>query len=107
MSRVEIGTSISHNYNPVDGTKGHIFANGEPHKSHARYFREKVIFKQPFNNNPEVAVGFSKLETDKEYNTRVGVYASNITRDSFEIVYYTWYDTNFYQFRSIWIAVGC
>ena len=99
MTRTEIGESHEYDFFWID----HEFANSSKTKINygRRNHHEKVTFKQPFTQIPKVIVGFSKIDTDKEFNTRVGVQPLNITKHGFIIETYTWWTTKFYKFKTM------
>jgi hypothetical protein len=71
-----------------------------------REHREVVTFSKTFNSPPEVMVAISGLDIDEAKNSRVRVYAQNITEEGFDLVFSTWDDTTLYTVRATWLAFG-
>jgi H-type lectin domain len=75
-------------------------------RSGEREHREAITFSKTFSSPPEVMVAISGLDIDEAKNSRVRVYAQNITEEGFDLVFTTWDDTTLYTVRATWLAFG-
>jgi hypothetical protein len=71
-----------------------------------RYFRVHATFGKTFVTPPGVSLGLMSIDELNTTNTRVNVYAENITKDGFDIVYLAWGDSIMYGVGASWVAVG-
>lgn len=66
----------------------------------------RVNFSQKFNQVPKVTVSLRSLDTNKDYNTRVKVYTSDIDKTGFTIHADSWSNTQLYSAGVSWVAIG-
>lgn len=66
-----------------------------------------VSFDTPFppGTKPTVSVGLSHLDVDKSANTRIKVYAYDITHEGFWMSFDTWGDTKIWGVSASWVAL--
>jgi hypothetical protein len=69
-----------------------------------RKYTIEVNFLKPFENKPDVVVGVSALDVDKNINVRYSVNPKSISRDGFTIEAATWGDTKIFAICGFWIA---
>lgn len=64
----------------------------------------EVNFLKPFENKPDVVVGVSALDADKNLNVRYSIAAKSISRDGFTIEVATWGDSKIFTICGFWVA---
>ncbi|KAI8898417.1 hypothetical protein BC833DRAFT_589849 [Globomyces pollinis-pini] len=65
---------------------------------------KSIDFTNPFKSIPIVNCWIKKLDIDKDRNTRVDVSAVNITKNGFEIVGKSWWDSQTFEIVIGWEA---
>lgn len=68
------------------------------------YYTVPVTFPQPFATPPEIMTAISRLDDESTTNTRIEVYAENITTTGFTMVFHKWHITKVYSVTASWIA---
>ena len=63
-----------------------------------------VSFPRAFSAKPNVMIGLTLIDTDKNYNVRVKVSAEKITRKGFEVNFSPWDKSITYQLAVNWMA---
>ena len=71
-----------------------------------REFVERIAFPRRFEPPPQVAVGLTSLDVDREKNTRVAIEARNVDPEGFDLVFRTWSDTILHGAGADWVALG-
>lgn len=71
-----------------------------------KYYVAHVTFTDSFASIPTVFVAFSRQDIESTYNTRVEVYAENLTTSGFDLVMHKWSTTIVYSITASWIAYG-
>ncbi|CAH0055465.1 unnamed protein product [Clonostachys solani] len=66
----------------------------------------RVNFSQKFSQVPKVTVSLRSVDTNKDYNTRVKVYTSDIDKTGFTIHADSWSNTQLYSAGVSWVAIG-
>lgn len=74
-------------------------------ESGVRDSRVYIKFNIKFEKIPHVHVGLSYLDTGNEANTRIKVYAENISKEGFELVFGTWADSIVWGAEANWMAI--
>jgi hypothetical protein len=69
-----------------------------------RKYTIEVNFLKPFENKPDVVVGVSALDADKNTNVRYSVNPKSISRDGFTIEIATWGETKIFTICGFWVA---
>ena len=69
-----------------------------------RTFTVEVNFLKPFENKPDVVVGVSALDADKNLNVRYSIAPKSISRDGFTVEVATWGDSKIYTICGFWVA---
>jgi len=64
----------------------------------------EVNFLKPFENKPDVVVGVSALDADKNQNARYSVNAKSVSRDGFTIEISTWGESKIFTICGFWVA---
>lgn len=64
----------------------------------------EVNFLKPFENKPDVVVGVSALDADKNLNVRYSIAPKSISRDGFTVEVATWGDSKIYTICGFWVA---
>lgn len=65
-----------------------------------------VRFKTRFASPPQVVIGLTKIDIDKNHNARISVEAKDIGTESFQVDFKTWSDTHVYGVEVSWFAYG-
>ena len=63
-----------------------------------------IEFDVKFKKAPKVMVSISLLDTERDTNLRVNVYAEHINTSGFDLRIAIWDDTQLYRLRSSWIS---
>lgn len=63
-----------------------------------------VDFETPFTKKPQIILGITQIDADKEFNTRYNVEAISISRDKFTIRVRTWADSKLFSISGYWLA---
>ena len=63
-----------------------------------------IKFKRKFLRQPSVSVAISGLDVDREFNTRVKSWASNIDKEGLNLNYQAWDNTKIYGISLSWTA---
>ncbi|SFE57575.1 H-type lectin domain-containing protein [Roseivivax sediminis] len=74
--------------------------------SGTRERRQRVVFSEAFSDVPSVHVALALWDFDSSANIRADLYADNVGRDGFEMVFRTWADTRVARVRTSWLAIG-
>jgi hypothetical protein len=69
-----------------------------------RTYSAHITFSQSFSAVPIVRVSLRGADVDHERNFRLDVWAENVTRDGFDLVYSTWHDSIVYGATATWVA---
>ena len=69
-----------------------------------RKFTIEVNFLKPFENKPDVVVGVSALDADKNENIRYTVNPKSVSRDGFTVEVTTWGTTKIFTICGFWVA---
>eukprot|EP01017_Pseudomicrothorax_dubius_P001588 TRINITY_DN0_c557_g1_i2.p1 TRINITY_DN0_c557_g1~~TRINITY_DN0_c557_g1_i2.p1 ORF type:complete len:120 (+),score=32.44 TRINITY_DN0_c557_g1_i2:42-401(+) len=80
----------------------HAFETGHG----VRKDEHKVVFSTPYPKAPIVIVSLSGLDASHSTNTRIRVYAQDVTNLGFTAVYETWDNTKIFGVSASWIAIG-
>lgn len=72
-----------------------------------RFARRFVTFPQSYGLIPAVQVSISMFDFDQGANQRADLYAEDVTREGFTLVFKTWGDTRVARLRADWLAIGC
>lgn len=64
----------------------------------------EVNFLKPFENKPDVVLGVSALDADKNNNIRYSVNPKSISRDGFIVEITTWSETKIFTICGFWMA---
>jgi hypothetical protein len=76
------------------------------HKPGERSCTYHVAFPTSFESPPLVTVSLKMIDIDKNFNDRIVVDSANITRDGFDAIFATWWDTIVYNAEMSWTAIG-
>ena len=71
-----------------------------------RLVRRTVLFSEPFRAPPTVQTAVELWDMDRQSNQRGDLFAENVARDRFELVFKTWGDTRVARLRASWLAIG-
>jgi hypothetical protein len=71
-----------------------------------RRLRVKVGFASPFRSAPLVHLGLCGFDISEHDCARLTVEAQNVTREGFEIVLGTWFNTRLWRVEVNWLALG-
>ena len=82
----------------IDG----IYWDIEP--SDWRTFKKRINFEQKYERVPRVMTIINKLDSDKNYNLRISVFAGNVDTSGFDLTIQTWADTIIYGVRISWMS---
>jgi len=85
-------------------TPGWPLATSTP--SAEAYYVTHVTFAQSFSSVPTISVSLYRLDSGVTTNTRIDVYAENITTTGFDLVMHKWHTTLIYECGASWIAYG-
>ena len=69
-----------------------------------RSITKHIEFDVKFKKTPKVMVSISLLDTERDTNLRVNVYAEHINTSGFDLRIATWDDTKLYRLRASWIS---
>ncbi len=108
-----INTSCSSNSEIQTGTVGAMYFDDKSwitdtiNPGDTRTVRKYIPFKKDFKNAPKVFVSLKGIDTDKNFNTRLNLYADTltITNKGFDLIISTWADTKIYYADANWFAV--
>jgi hypothetical protein len=64
-----------------------------------------VKFDKPFTSKPQIILGVTSVDGEKDANLRYDVKADAVTRDGFTIQIRTWADTKIFMLGGSWLAV--
>jgi len=64
----------------------------------------QVNFLKPFENKPDVVVGISSIDVDKNTATKYAVKPISVSRDGFTVEVKTWGDTKIHSVTGFWVA---
>lgn len=67
---------------------------------------EQIKFSKPFAAVPKVSVALNLTDSDKGWNTRLKVYATDIDTEGFTLHADVWNDTRMYGCGVSWLAIG-
>lgn len=65
-----------------------------------------VKFLTPFKVKPDVVVALTFVDSDKSTNFRINITADQITKEGFNVIVKTWYDSKVYHVEGTWTAVA-
>jgi hypothetical protein len=65
-----------------------------------------IRFKEPFASPPDIHLGITEFDILEDSNTRLKVFASEITNRGFVIHVKTWCDTKVWSVEVDWLAYG-
>ena len=97
MARMESGRVWMH----AEDTEFHLDTG-----SGDRTADKLVRFDIPFQKPPQVVIGLTKFDTNKDRNARLSVEAKDVGAASFEVEFKTWSDTLVYGVEVSWLAYG-
>ena len=63
-----------------------------------------INFDKKYEKIPKVMVSISLLDTEKNTNLRINVYAEHINTSGFDLIIYTWDDTRIFRIKATWIS---
>lgn len=66
----------------------------------------RVGFSRPFRSPPLVHLGLTGFDISERDCARLSLEARNVTRDGFEIVVGTWFNTVIWRVEVSWLALG-
>ncbi|MDZ7625610.1 MAG: H-type lectin domain-containing protein [Ignavibacteriaceae bacterium] len=69
-----------------------------------RIYTIEVNFLKPFENKPEVVVGVTSMDVDKNAAVRYAVKPISVSRDGFTVELKTWGDTKIFSIAGFWVA---
>lgn len=69
-----------------------------------RKFTVEVNFLKPFENKPDVTVGITMIDVDKNTAVKYAVKPISVSRDGFTVEVKTWGDTKISSVGGFWIA---
>jgi len=69
-----------------------------------RIYTIEVNFLKPFENKPEVVVGVTSMDVDKNAAVRYAVKPISVSRDGFTVEVKTWGDTKIFSIAGFWVA---
>lgn len=65
-----------------------------------------ITFSPAYSAPPNVIVAIRELDVDHEHNTRINVWAENVTAQGFTMHFNSWADTHVYSATATWVAHG-
>jgi len=69
-----------------------------------RSFTQRIYFNEVYEKIPNVMVSINGLDSDKDRNLRINVFAEHIDTSGFNLKIITWDNTALYRVKSSWIA---
>jgi hypothetical protein len=69
-----------------------------------RKFTIEVTFLKPFETKPDVVIGVTSIEIDKNTAVRYAVKPISVSRDGFTVEVKTWGDTRIISLTGFWVA---
>ena len=76
--------------------------NSEGDRKYTKY----IYFKKKFKTKPNVIVSLKGIDTGNYKNTRINLFARNISNIGFDLECLTWSDSITYAVYASWIAIG-
>ena len=77
------------------------------HEGEGERSADKIVhFKTPFQSPPQVTVGLSMIDIERNRNARLAVVVTDVQTGSFQIEFNTWSDTLVWAANASWIAFG-
>ena len=71
-----------------------------------RKYTKFIFFKKKFENKPNVMVSLKGIDSGNYKNTRINLFARDISNIGFNLECLTWSDSITYAVYSSWIAIG-
>lgn len=71
-----------------------------------RQFTLTIPFAYPFSYPPVVQVGLTGFDMDQGTSPRLTTTVTNITPETFDVVFTTWQNTLVYSAEVSWLAIG-
>ena len=71
-----------------------------------RTYSKYIYFKKKFETKPNVIVSLKGIDTGNYKNTRINLFAKNISKNGFILECLTWDDSITYGVYASWIAIG-
>ena len=76
--------------------------NSEGDRKYTKY----IHFQKKFKTKPNVIVSLKGIDTGSYKNTRINLFARNISNIGFDLECFTWSDSITYGVYASWIAMG-